>query len=248
VHASDPLLDVIFFDLDDTLYSTTTFAEQARRKAVRAMIAAGLRIDEEKGVAELTEVVAEFSSNYANHLGCLLARLGPEAVGQRNPAVLIAAGVVGYHRSKEADLVILADAHEALQALHAAGVRLGVISAGLQVKQAEKLIRLGVLDVFDPTAIFFSDQVGISKPNPKIYAKACAHAGVEPERAMYVGDRPGHDVAPARAAGMVTVLYTGAAGKYAAQPCAVEPHHALADLRDLLGILRSDYGLAVGAI
>jgi len=239
MNVAGPLLDIVFFDVDDTLYSTTTFAEQARRNAVRGMIAAGLRVEEEAGVAELTEVVAEFSSNYANHLGCLLARLGPSAVGARNAAVLIAAGVVAYHQSKAEGLVILPDAREVLQALHDAGVRLGVITAGLQVKQAEKLIRIGALDYFDPTAIFFSDQVGISKPNPKLYAQACARSGVEPRRAMYVGDRPAHDIAPANAAGMTTVLYTGAGGRYARQPHEeVRPDHTLADLRDLVDVLR----------
>ncbi len=242
---SSALLDVIFFDLDDTLYSTTSFADGARRNAIRAMILAGLRIEEDAGVAELAEVVAEFSSNYSDHFGRLINRLGPAAVGERNPAVLIAAGVVAYHRSKEAGLVILDDAKAALETLHAAGVRLGVISAGLQVKQAEKLIRIGALDYFDPTAIFFSDQVGISKPNPKIYAKACAYAGVEPERAMYVGDRPTHDVAPARAIGMKTVHYTGARGKYATQACDAAPHHALDDLLDLLLVLSDSYGLTL---
>ncbi len=245
MNASAPLLDIVFFDLDDTLYSTTSFAQTARSNAVNAMIDAGLQISYDAGIAELSEVVAEFSINYHSHFGQLLARLGPDAVGERNPAVLIAAGVVAYHRSKEAGLVILDDAREVLKHLSASGVRLGVISAGLQVKQAEKLIRLGGLDYFDPTAIFFSDQVGVSKPNPKIYAKACAHVGVEPDRAMYVGDRPLHDVAPARSVGMRTVHYTGAGGKYGSEVGTAEPHHTLSDLRALIGILRDEYGLAV---
>ena len=240
-----PLLDVVFFDLDDTLYSTTSFAESARRNAIQAMIDAGLQVGHAAGVAELSEVVAEFSSNYPDHFGRLLDRLGPGAVGQRNRAVLIAAGIVAYHRTKEAGLVMQEDAREVLEHLAAAGVRLGVISAGLQVKQAEKLIRLGALGYFDPTAIFFSDQVGVSKPNPKIYAKACAFVGVEPERAMYVGDRPAHDIAPARAVGMRTVLYTGAGGKYVGEAATAQAHHTLADLRGLLAILRDTYHLAI---
>ena len=140
-------------------------------------------------------------------VGWLLDRFGHEVRSGRNPAVLIAAGVVAYHRTKERNLEFLTDVRAALVALREGGVRMGVISAGLRVKQAEKLVRLDALGYFDPTAIFFSDQVGVGKPNPKIYLRVCELIGVPPERAMYVGDRPDHDIAPGRARAPMTRLY-----------------------------------------
>jgi putative hydrolase of the HAD superfamily len=242
-----PLLDVVLFDLDDTLYSTTEFAQTARREAIRSMIEAGLAVREEEGVQELAEVVAEFSSNYEHHLDRLLDRLGPERQGGTNRAVLVAAGVVAYHRAKERGMHILPDARALLDALKAARVRMGVVTAGLQVKQAEKLIRTGLLAYMDPAAIFFSDQMGVSKPNPKIYAKACRALGVHPTRALYVGDRAEHDVAPARRAGLKTCLYRGARGKYAGLVAAEAPDHDVADLRELLPVLRERYRLPLPA-
>lgn len=240
-----PALDVVFFDVDDTLYSTTEFALKARRNAIRAMIDAGLRVTEEKGFAELMEVVAEFSSNYNEHFGRLLDRLGPQSYARRNPAVLVAAGVVAYHETKEGGMRLLPDVRLVLNTLRDAPIRLGVISAGLRVKQAEKLIRLGALDYFEPLAIFFSDQMGVSKPNPKIYQKACTAIGVDPQRALYVGDRPGHDAVPAASIGMKTVHYTGAGGKYAQEPCEVAADHTFKDLSGLLTVLREVYGIPV---
>ena len=242
---ASPSLDIVFFDIDDTLYSTTAFAERARRAAISAMVDAGLAIDVDQGVTEITEVVSEFASNYAGHFDRLLDRLGPESYEGHNRAVLVAAGVVAYHRTKSEGLHMLPDVRVVLESLRGAGLRLGVISAGLQVKQAEKLIRLDALEYFDPSAIFFSDQVGVSKPNPKLYTLACRRAGVEPTRALYVGDRPGHDVAPAASIGMKTVLYGGAGGKYAAGTSAddVTPDHTLDDMRPLLAILRATYGV-----
>jgi putative hydrolase of the HAD superfamily len=245
VSTKEPLLDIILFDIDDTLYSTTAFSLSARSNAIQAMIEVGLEIELEQGVLELAEVVVEFSSNYGRHFLRLLDRLGPEASAGRNPAVLIAAGVVAYHRTKESDLWILPDVHQALDRLHHMGVRLGVISAGLHVKQAEKLIRLDALRFFDPGAIFFTDQMGVSKPNPKLYDHTCAQLGVDPTRAMYVGDRRAHDSTPAGSIGMATVHYTGAHGKYEGEAGETEPHHTLSDLRDLIDILRDDYGLDV---
>ncbi|MCC8180489.1 MAG: hypothetical protein LIP23_06230 [Planctomycetes bacterium] len=37
----------LFFDIDDTLYSSTEFAANARQQAVQAMVRAGLQVDEE---------------------------------------------------------------------------------------------------------------------------------------------------------------------------------------------------------
>ncbi len=238
-----PQLDVVLFDLDDTLYSTTAFAETARREAIRAMVAAGLDLTEDEGVQELSEVVAEFSSNYEHHFDRLLDRLGPQRLSGRNRAVLIATGVIAYHRAKERGMPLLPDARELLDALRAARVKLGVITAGLQVKQAEKLIRTGLLAYLAHDAIFLSDQMGVSKPNPKIYAKALRALGVAPLKALYVGDRPSHDVIPARKAGLKTALYRGAGGKYATEPCQPPADHEVGDLRALIPLLRDVYGL-----
>ena len=55
--ASSPLLDVVLFDIDDTLYSTTEFAHHARRNAIQAMVGAGLDIGVEEGLTELVLTV-----------------------------------------------------------------------------------------------------------------------------------------------------------------------------------------------
>jgi len=240
-----PALDAVLFDIDDTLYSTTAFARDARHNAVMAMIREGLDVGEDEGVRELSEVVAEFTSNYDAHLDRLLDRLGPSRWGGRNPAVLVAAGVVAYHQTKERQLRPLDDAIVLLRTLHRSGVRVGVVSAGLSVKQAEKLVRLGVLPYLDPSAIFFSTQMGISKPNPKIFAKACEAMRITPTRALYVGDRPETDVAPARAVGLKTVHYRGAHGRYSDRPSAPAADHEVGLLTELLPILRDVYGLPI---
>jgi putative hydrolase of the HAD superfamily len=242
---SDRLLDAVLFDIDDTLYSTTAFAREARRNAVAAMIAHGLDLPEEEAFRELSEVVSEFSSNYDAHLDRLLDRVGPARWGGRNPAVLIAAGVVAYHRTKEQALRPLPDAVALLRSLHRAKVRAGVLSTGLRVKQAEKLVRLGVLPWLDPSAVFFSDQMGVSKPNPKIFVKACEAIGLEPSRVLYVGDRPETDVAPARSVGLRTVHYRGAHGRYSDAPANPPADHEVSLLTDLRPILQQSYGIAL---
>jgi len=46
-------LKAVLFDIDDTLFSTSDFADHARRNAIRSMIQYGLRMDEEAAYREL---------------------------------------------------------------------------------------------------------------------------------------------------------------------------------------------------
>ena len=51
----------------------------------------------------------------------------------------------------------------------------------------------------------FSDEVGVPKPDPRVFRAALEPLGVTPERALHVGDLRRTDVAGARALGMSTV-------------------------------------------
>jgi putative hydrolase of the HAD superfamily len=51
----------------------------------------------------------------------------------------------------------------------------------------------------------FSSEVGTRKPHPAIFERALEALGVEPERALFVGDRLYEDVRGASEVGMTTV-------------------------------------------
>jgi putative hydrolase of the HAD superfamily len=238
-------LKAVLFDIDDTLYSTTEFAEQARRNSIEAMIRMGLRVDPEAALKELREVISEFASNYDRHYDKFLRRLPPDAVGDVNPALLVAAAVVAYHETKFRQLHPFRDAVEALAILHRkTDLILGVLTEGLEVKQAEKLVRLELYPYLDPKAIFISDQVGISKPNPKLYRYALEKLELRPKQVMYVGDNPMNDIVPAKEVGMIAVRHRGT-GKYADLECSLPPDHQIEDFHELLEILRTEHDLAV---
>jgi putative hydrolase of the HAD superfamily len=209
------------------------------------MVEAGLQVPVDVCLKELEEVVAEFSSNYEHHFDRLLQRLPPDAAGGRNPALLVAAAVIAYHGSKLRQLVPFPEVPTVLNHLAEAGVRLGVITEGPAVKQAEKLLRLRLVEYFDPSAIFISDQLGISKPNPKLYRRACRLADVEPGRAMYVGDNAPNDVDPASAVGMKTALCRRG-GRHEDKPSRTLPTHVIASLEELEALLRETYGVPLG--
>lgn len=238
------MLKAIFFDVDDTLFSTTEFAAQARRAAMEALQSHGVKLPVEALVRELEEVISEFSSNYEHHYDKLLLRLPRGSSAGANPAVLIAAAVAAYHDAKHHHLRPFDDVLPALQRLAKTTLIRGIITTGLQIKQAEKLLRLGVYPYLTPTAIFISDQIGISKPNPKLFQRACAEIGVPPTECLHVGDHPAHDIDPANALGMVTVLVKRKS-RHANEPARTPPRHSVSDLTELLTLLETEYKLAI---
>jgi putative hydrolase of the HAD superfamily len=87
---------------------------------------------------------------------------------------------------------------ETLSELRARGLELAVIS-NWDVGLAEHLDRIGVSRLF--SAIVTSAEAGAAKPDPAIFGLALERLGVEPGRAVHVGDEP-EDERGALSAGM----------------------------------------------
>lgn len=238
--APKPMLKAIFFDIDDTLYSTHSFAMRAREASVDAMLAMGLRADRRVVLRELAEVVHEFSSNYEHHFDKLLSRLPLDATLGLNFALLVSAAVVAYHETKFRELTAYDDVTEVMRILHRTGITLGIISSGITLKQAEKIVRLRVHRFIDPRAIFISDQVGIGKPNPKLYTRAAERIGAQPHETMHVGDHPVNDVDGANAAGMISV-WNRREGLHSPEEGETRPRHVIDNFWDLLDLVQNVY-------
>lgn len=92
---------------------------------------------------------------------------------------------------------------EALEALAAAGYRLGVIS-NADGRVEGVLEAVGLRGHFE--FVVDSEVVGVEKPDPAIFLEACRRLELEPERCLYVGDLYPVDYLGARRAGMEAVL------------------------------------------
>jgi putative hydrolase of the HAD superfamily len=65
-------------------------------------------------------------------------------------------------------------------------VRLGIISNGDSSQQRQKLTATGIIKRF--SVVVISDDIGISKPDPKIFLEACRMAAVSPLECWHIGD------------------------------------------------------------
>jgi len=77
-----------------------------------------------------------------------------------------------------------------------------------------------ILDLFD--VIVESSRIGVRKPSPEFYERACGDLSIEPEAAVFLDDL-GVNLKPAAAMGMQTIKV-------------VDPDQAIGDLEAVLGI------------
>jgi putative hydrolase of the HAD superfamily len=120
--------------------------------------------------------------------------------------------------------------------------RLGLVTNGPRSAQEPKLAGAGLADVFD--AIVFAGADTAPKPDPEPFERLVAELGVEPARAVMVGDSLSADVAGAQAVGMRTVYRSGDA---AGPESSVVPDYRIRSLPDLLTCLSDGAGATVDA-
>lgn len=112
----------------------------------------------------------------------------------------------------------------ALRTLRERGCTLALVSNTMRTPGATLrtlLARYGLLDCFAHTT--FSDEVGVRKPDPEIFALTLRAVSGEPATSVHVGDDATLDVQGARAARMRVIQVTGHApnGPPSSQPDAV---------------------------
>ena len=93
-----------------------------------------------------------------------------------------------------------------LETLHTYHV--GIVTNGAHDEhtdsQLSKVRHLGLSERIQSLTI--SDEVGVRKPNIKVFNVACERAGILPKEALFVGDSIANDIVGANRAGMTSVL------------------------------------------
>jgi putative hydrolase of the HAD superfamily len=143
----------------------------------------------------------------------------------------ILAAVESRRRRFESGLIgIEAGILDALDRLRSAGIRTALVSdAGAD--DVECWARCPLCERLD--AVVFSYQVGIRKPDARIFVRALEALGVGPADAIFVGDGGSDEHRGARAVGMETVLVTRLAGMWFPEVLAARRAHADWEFEDV---------------
>jgi putative hydrolase of the HAD superfamily len=136
--------------------------------------------------------------------------------------------LVAFHRRHHLWRRVMPGMPETLRGLLTRGYRVAAISNSDGRAEAV-LASLGFAHEFE--FVLDSRDLGIEKPDPRIFLDACARLGLPPARCAYVGDVVAIDVEGARGAGLHPVLFD-AYGAYDAAtsggaPRAAEPAQLL---------------------
>ncbi|MBF4461840.1 MULTISPECIES: HAD family hydrolase [unclassified Rathayibacter] len=209
------MLRLALFDLDDTLF--------AHARAVREGIVAHAATLGEAYAADPLEVQRRWHLLEEEHYHRYLAgELDYE--GQRRARASAFAAGAGIELSPEEASEWFAaylehyveawtlhdDALPALDRFRASGVQIGIITNGELDFQLGKIERVGLAGRVEH--VVASGDVGLTKPDPRIFTLACERFGVAASDALYVGDRLATDAMGAAAAGLRGIWLDRAGG------------------------------------
>lgn len=247
----------LLFDLDDTLMAHTRAVDEAIAVAQRAAGGAFAADDPaavQRRWAELEELhYTRYLTGELTYLGQRVARardvLAPYGIDLSDEEALawFDAYLVGYRDAWR----LFDDVLPALAALRAAhpDLLLGIITNGDLAFQTDKLHRIALWDELALTPVradgsvdepqragrlIASGELGVTKPDARIFHAAAAALGVESGACAYVGDRVRTDAVGAHAAGMLGIwLDRGDARNPVTDGAEGEPPAGVARIRTL---------------
>ncbi len=178
----------ILFDLDDTLYDLRSYWRERLHEAIGDVLARYPHFDRD---ALVHLAIAE--KVYIEKLPAFLRGQGVD------DEPLIAAAHEIFRHDWFGRLVLFDDAVQTLEALRPR-FKLGLVTNGPSRTQRPKIEQFQLIDYLD--LLIVSEEVGVAKPDPAIFAIALEQLGVAPSEALFVGDSPEFDLRGAAAAGM----------------------------------------------
>lgn len=187
----------IFFDFDDTL--------QSRKGAYRLYCESFLSkyfpdITNEERLKKLDEMEEHVDGGYKDREDYF-----PELIDlwqwDNHPPMQELFDSFNYDFGKH--VVMLDGAIDVLNEIKSRGYILGCITNGVSSLQNIKLDTAGIRDLFDVVVV--SGDIGIYKPDRRIFDYAIRLAGVKNEESLYVGDHPINDIQGALGADMQVV-------------------------------------------
>ncbi|MCX7905138.1 MAG: TIGR02253 family HAD-type hydrolase [Elusimicrobiales bacterium] len=191
------MIEAVIFDFDNTLMDFMKMKKAAVEAAVDYMIDAGLKIEKTQMIEKIFKVYWEEGIEDQNIFDKVLLR----EFGEIDYKIL-AAGIVGYRKAKEAYMVLYPHVRLTLSHLMRMGIRLGVVSDAPRLPVWLRIVSLGLHHYFEKVVTF--DDTNERKPSPKPFLKILEDLRVKPQNAVMVGDWAERDIVGAKNIGMIT--------------------------------------------
>jgi len=193
------MIKAVIFDFDNTLMDFMKMKRAAVEAAVDDMIDAGLPVKK----AEMIDKIYKIYWNEGIEDQFIFDKVLTKEFGKIDYKIL-ASGIIGYRRAKEAALTLYPHVHLTLTGLARMGLKMAVVSDAPRLPVWLRICGLGLQHYFD--AVVTSDDSGVKKPHVKPFQMALSKLAVQPQEAIMIGDWAERDVVGAKAAGMKVVF------------------------------------------
>jgi putative hydrolase of the HAD superfamily len=191
---------VVLFDLDETLLDHR-WAERRAALEFHARFPSELGPDPQAFAARWHALAERWFERYGRGLTTFqgqrrgrMRELFGAALDDRTADERFEQYILHYERH----WAVFPDVADCLDAL--AGLPLGVITNGVAEQQNKKLAKAGLARRF--SQVLCSADLGVAKPDPRIFLLAAERFGAAPDRCWYVGDRLDTDAQAAIHAGL----------------------------------------------
>lgn len=228
-------IELITFDLDDTLWEVTPVLQDAEATlrnwlALHAPRLGGVPVEHLWAIrSRLLEAEPMLKHRLSELRRRILFNALAEAGYTHVEAQALAEAGFQVFLSARHQVELFAEVHPTLEAL-AERFMLGVITNG-----NADVRRLGLSEYF--RFALCAEELGVGKPDPMPFREALSRAGgVAAERAVHIGDHPSDDIAGAQAAGMRAIWFNPQGRSWEGD---VTPDAQIASLAELPGLLNS---------
>ncbi|WP_410769147.1 HAD family hydrolase [Fontibacillus sp. BL9] len=179
-------IKAVLFDLDNTLMDRDwTFREFARQ-----LVRERLRVKDQEEIDKIIAYMIESDADgyrpkegfFRELIDALPWIVKPDLTELK----------AYYDKNYMSHARVMEHAEDALQACRSLGLKLGIITNGFSHLQHGKIDLLNLRGHFD--AIVVSGDIGIKKPDERIYRIALERLGVAAEETIIVGDHPQNDI------------------------------------------------------
>ena len=188
-------IESVLFDLDNTLIDRTGAFRRFCVDLYRSNEAIGLASTEEEAVSFIVGL-DEDGMRDRHELFELVISRWPGSFEDEEEAVAL-------YMKRYPTLASLTPATlRLLDEIGSRGVPLGVVTNGGSEMQWAKVRSTGLADLVD--AVVVSGDLGIHKPDPRIFERALAKINARSESTLFVGDNPAADILGASGVGMAT--------------------------------------------
>jgi putative hydrolase of the HAD superfamily len=191
------VIKAVIFDVDNTLTDFMKMKRAAVDSAVESMIDAGLKVRKQAMVEKIFDTYwKEGVEDQKIFDKVLKAEFG--GIDYK----LLAAGIVGYRRSKAGTMALYPHVHMTLLELMRLGVKRAALSDAPKLEVWLRIVGLGLHHYFDH--VVTSADLGVHKPAPEPFHKALEVLGTKPGETIMVGDWAERDVVGAKNLGIRT--------------------------------------------